>query len=91
MKPSLFIATLRFSDGLIHIDYVDEEKQSPVAWETSTISIDIQEIEEEVQELQELLGELVDKGKLLIRNPPRRLRMGQRLVEDSIDDAEGTS
>lgn len=87
-EPEVLISSVSFTDSTISIGYVERRKQTAVAGIYETMTIDIEEVKEDAAELEEMLLDLLDKGHLLIRNPPQKLRRGAALVDESIRLAE---
>jgi hypothetical protein len=83
-EPAILVSSVSFSDGAISIGYIERRKQTPVAAIMETMMIETEEIKEEAAELEELIIELIEKGHLLIRNPPQRLRRGAALVDEAL-------
>lgn len=90
-ESEIFVSAVRFADNAVQIDFYESRKQSPVAAIGETMMIDVDYIKDEAQELQEFLVDLLDKGHILIRNPPKRLKpKGMRLADEAVDDDEGS-
>lgn len=86
-EPAVFVSAVRFDGASVAIDYFEHLKQTTIAAIGETIMIDATQIEDAVQELQEFLVELVDRGQVMIRNPPKKIGLGKKLIEDSLKDA----
>ncbi len=78
----VFVSGFRIADGMVLLDYIDPRKQSKVAGKAEQTWCDLELVEEEVTEIQELLVALVDAIELTIRNPPKRLKLGKRMVDE---------
>jgi hypothetical protein len=87
-EPEILVSSVTFSDGAISIGYIERRKQTPVAAIMETMMIETEEIKEEAAELEELVIELIEKGHLLIRNPPKKMRRGAALVDEVLRLAE---
>lgn len=81
-EPTIIVSGLRVTDNAIVLDYLQTTQQSKVAGIAEQAWIDLDECEEELADLQEILVELVDKAKLLVRNPPKRRRLGRKMLEE---------
>lgn len=80
--PDVFITSISFDENMVIIQYAERREQSRAAAIARSIMIDAEQVTEEVDELQEVARALVDKGVLLIRNPPKRLRRPTEVEDD---------
>lgn len=80
-ENSIIVSGFRISEDIVLLDYIQTSQQGKVSGIAEQGWITIDEIEEELQDLQEILVELVDKIKLTVRNPPKRIRQGRRMLE----------
>lgn len=61
-------------DGLIQIQYSEERDYSEAAAIMKSIVVDTKFLDGESEQLLDVAREIVDKGLLLIRNPPKTRR-----------------
>lgn len=72
--PSVVFSSVMFGENEVNIQYMEIREQSRAASMARSITIQGDSIQEEMEELEALLAAIVDKGSLLIRNPPKRMR-----------------
>lgn len=82
MTDDVVVTSITLEEDFIVLQYVERREQSSAAALARSIMIDMKEAEEEVEELREIAATLIDKGMLLIRNPPKRLREPEPEPED---------
>lgn len=63
-------------DGLVDITYMEEREQSDVIGHAHTLLIDVASVPQELDDALDALQDIIDKGLLIIRNPPSRRDSG---------------
>lgn len=96
--PNVVVSSVMFGEEEINIQYMEPRESSRAAYKTKAITIKTLHIEDELDQLVELLEDIIDKGELLIRNPPQRVRrhglgsgadLVERIIEeDDLDDLD---
>lgn len=72
--PSVLISSVMFGENEINIQYMEIREQSRVASMARSITIQADALEAEMEQLEELLQDIIDKGSILVRNPPKRMK-----------------
>lgn len=84
----VLVSTVTFGEDAISIQYVEAREQTNAAGLARSLIIDADHIKEEMADLHDLCVEIIDRGLTLIRNPPKRLRRGDVMPDDTSDDIE---
>lgn len=91
--PHVAISGVMFGEDEIVVQYIEGREASRAAYMARSLTIKIDYIQEEMDQLEELLGDIIDKGSILVRNPPKKVRRstlggGVEVLSDLIDDEE---
>lgn len=60
-------------NNMIELSYTEEHNRGDGACLVTTLVIDVRKLEVEYQELLDALGQLVDSGTIVVRNPPKTI------------------
>lgn len=74
--------------GALQITYFEQSDMSEYVAYQRVLTVDSDQIGEEMQELQELLQAIIDKAWVLKRNPPKRLRRVPQTEESEPESEE---
>lgn len=89
-QAAIAITGVMFGDGVINIQYVEERESTNAVMIARSMTVEMEHIAAEVDDLAELIEQIVDKGLLMLRNPPKRIRrsFAEDVQEDFDDDQE---
>jgi hypothetical protein len=88
----IIITGLMIGEDFINVQYAEPREQARAVSITRSMTIDLEHVEEEMNLLLDTMQDIIDKGALLIRNPPQRIRRRTAtddLIEDLEDEIDG--
>lgn len=91
-SPQIMVQSVSFQGGVLNIQYAEARETNDFVSIARSLLVDLEQVETEVQELDELLRDIIDKALLILRNPPKKIRVPRRSDrDDELDEDDGNN
>jgi hypothetical protein len=88
VESDLIIQSVIFGENGVEISFAERRDQSLQVALFKNIAIDMEFVKEEVEDVLDTLRDVVDKAHVILRNPPKKVRRREPLVDDEDEEVD---